>query len=70
MTQNEFKTMFVKLIAWGWSGEYADELNAKANNPAQLSKIFSRARLVAYRNCISIHDALNHLISSGKLGNI
>lgn len=62
--------MFVALINWGWSGEYAEELTAKANDNKTLVKIQNRVKLVAYRNSISEHDALNHLISSGKLRNI
>lgn len=62
--------MFIALINWGWSGEYAEELNAKANDNKTLTKIHNRVKLVAYRNSISEHDALHHLISSGKLRNI
>lgn len=67
MKTEQFKEMFLSLISWGWSGKYADELTAKANDPKQLAKIFSRVKLVAYRNCIDEHDALYHLISHGKI---
>ncbi len=62
--------MFLCMAAHGWAGEYAAELTAKAHNPTKLSKIFSRARLVAYRYCIDEHDALHHLISHDKLKDI
>lgn len=67
MKLEQFKLMFLALIAWGWSGEYADELTAKANNPKQCAKIYNRVKLVAYRNCISEGDALFSLISRGNL---
>lgn len=67
MKLEQFKQMFITLIAWGWSGEYAAELTAKANDPKQCAKIFNRVKLVAYRNCISEHDALHSLINRGKL---
>lgn len=67
MKIEQFKQMFLALIAWGWSGDYAAELTAKANDPKQCARIFSRVKLVAHRNSISEHDALHALISRGKL---
>lgn len=67
MNIEEFKTMFLVHVAWGWSGEYAAELTAKANDPKESAKIFNRVKLVAYRNHISMCDALHGLISRGNL---
>lgn len=54
-------------IKWGWTGDYAAHLLSRFNDSKECSKIFSRCRLVAYRNCISIGDARHHLISAGKI---
>lgn len=70
MKTEEFKQRFIALINWGWSGEYAAELTAKANDNKTLAKIYNRVKLVAYRNSLSEGDALYHLISAGKLSNI
>lgn len=50
-----------------WTGDYAAHLLSRFNDRKECSKIFSRCRLVAYRNCISIGDARHHLISAGKI---
>lgn len=67
MKLEEFKQMFLSLIARGWNGEFATELIAMANDPKQCAKIFNRAKLVAYRNKVNVHDALHALISRGNL---
>lgn len=69
MKIEQFKQQFIALINWGWSGEYAAELTAKANDNKTLAKIFNCV-MVAYRNSISEGDALHHLISSGKIRSI
>ena len=66
MTKEEFKAMFVKVINFGWSqSSYFSHLQAVANDDAQLAKVHNMADLVAYRNNISIHDALYGLIRKG-----
>lgn len=67
ITITEFKARFLALISWGWRGQYAEELTEKANNPEQLAKIFNLTKLVAFRNSISLGDALHHLISHNKI---
>lgn len=67
MTLDEFQQQSIAHIKWGWTGDYAAHLLSRFNDSKECSKIFSRCRLVAYRNCISIDDARHHLISAGKI---
>lgn len=67
MTLQEFKEQSISHVNWGWDGELAERLISKFNNPKECAKIFSRCKLVAYRNCISIGDARHHLITHGKI---
>lgn len=77
MKIEQFKQMFLAVIATGWTrydettGDWTHdltaELTAKANDPKQCAKIFNCVKLVAYRNCISEHDALHSMINRGKL---
>ena len=66
MTREEFKKMFIGVINFGWSqSSYFSHLNAVANDDAQLAKVHNMCNIVAYRNCISTHDALYTLIRRG-----
>ena len=66
MTKEEFKKMFIKVINFGWSqSALLNHLNEVANDDRQLAKVQNMADLVAYRNNISIHDALYGLIRKG-----
>ena len=66
MTKEEFKQMFIKMINYGWARtEFFAHLNEVANDDRQLAKVHKKAELVAYRNNISIHDALYGLIRKG-----
>lgn len=67
MTLQEFKEQSISHVNWGWDGEFAEHLINKFNNSTECAKIFSRCKLVAYRNCISIGDARHHLITHGKI---
>lgn len=68
MTKEEFKKMFIGVINFGWSqSRYFSHLNAVANDDAQLAKVHNMCNIVAYRNCISTHDALFSLIRHGKV---
>lgn len=65
MNLEQFKKMFIALINWGWSGEYAAELTAQANNNKVLNKIYTRVINWAKQWCVSEHDALISLIKRG-----
>lgn len=67
MTLDEFQQQSIAHVKWGWTGDYAAHLLSRFNDRKECSRIFSRCRLVAYRNCISIGDARHHLISAGKI---
>lgn len=67
MNLRDFQQIFIALINWGWSGDYAAYLTDKANNTSECAKIYKRVKLVAYRNHICEGDALHLLISHGKI---
>lgn len=77
MNTEQFKQMFLAVITTGWArydektGDWTHdltgELTAKANSPKECAKIYNRVKLVAYRNCISEHDALCNLIRRCKI---
>lgn len=67
MNLQDFQQRFIAHINWGWSGDYAAYMTAKANDPKECAKIYKRVKLVAYRNHICEGDALHHLITHGKI---
>lgn len=65
MKTEEFKQRFIALINWGWSGEYAAELIAQANNDKICAMILERVNNWVNRWCVCESDALISLISRG-----
>lgn len=74
MNLQDFQQMFIRVASCGWSrwdGEkYIDttaEYMAKANNLKECAKIHKSVKLVAYRNCVSEHDALHILMHRNRI---
>lgn len=65
MTHEEFKQKFIALINWGWSGDYAAELTAQANNDKICALVYKCVRSWADRWRVSEGDALISLIKRG-----
>lgn len=65
MEIKEFKQMLLDTIKWGWSGEYASQLSAQANNDKILKKIYKRVISWANTYCVCESDALISLIERG-----